>query len=371
MGDVLKKQNGRIIIILGVLASFLALASCSSPQTSGARQAQLRSGVGSQAGTAQTGMSRAELQDHLIRFSGNFAESLRGAFSTLDNSPSIDVRQAALDQRLRYSTAALDIALGPIPENNLLDMIVFFELCKDVLHDYWIPQIYGPAGQTVLAAFTTAESQLDRLGSRVLTDQEIALLDQITSDWRQEHPKQTDVEGVRMTEFSEETGARAKERQRELTGIQASVSGLMHSADQAVMLGERALYYAQRAPFLMRLQAKVAATELVDTSAEALENLPFSTKNLDDARSLLGELRGLLAESQATMRQGPELVKNSALNLEGSANRFLWRLGLLGAALIAFAAVSVLLSRIWYQKWLESRKLSRDSSDMQSGGKAA
>ena len=75
---------------------------------------------------------QAELQQDLQRFQGRFTARLADALSPLDHDPAPSVRRAALDLQLRLSSAALDIAVGPDSDANLLDMVALVELAGEV-----------------------------------------------------------------------------------------------------------------------------------------------------------------------------------------------------------------------------------------------
>src|SRR5438105_1211556 len=70
-------------------------------------------------------VSTAELQQWLERFTGQFLDELAQAAEVFDD-PKRPARQTiALRRVMLYGSSALDIATGPLPEVNVLDMLVF------------------------------------------------------------------------------------------------------------------------------------------------------------------------------------------------------------------------------------------------------
>ena len=75
---------------------------------------------------------QAELQQDLQRFQGRFTARLAEALAPLDRDPDPAIRRAGMDLQLRLSSAALDIAVGPDSDANLLDMVSLVELAEEV-----------------------------------------------------------------------------------------------------------------------------------------------------------------------------------------------------------------------------------------------
>ena len=83
-----------------------------------------------------------ELQEALQRFTTQFADRITQAMEALERSSPAGVRDEALRKNLLYVSSALEIATGPDPEVNLLDMIVFIHLSRAALEKHWIPVLY-------------------------------------------------------------------------------------------------------------------------------------------------------------------------------------------------------------------------------------
>jgi hypothetical protein len=206
-----------------------------------------------------------DLQQHIQRFATGLTERLTDALVPLERAGDREVRQAALRQMLLYSSAAHDIATGPRPELNLVDMIVFARLCRGALERHWIPTLLGAAGSAAAEAFRAGEEELWAIAAELFDDQQRQSLRALIEDWVADHPDQVRVEGVRLSDFTAEAAAGGAHGKRAATarGLLKSISSATQAADQALTLAERGMYLLHRLPFLIRLQIRLAASEIM------------------------------------------------------------------------------------------------------------
>lgn len=210
-----------------------------------------------------------ELQQELERFTTQLAARLTDAAAMVEQAVRVGLRKDALKQLLLYVSSAFEIATGPDPEINLLDMLVFVRSSRAVLARHWIPNRYGREGAGLVEAFEWAEPELAAVGVRAIgrarCDEVAALVDA----WLADSPALVRVEGVRLADFAAAAGSAAADRAVRAKGLLSSVKTASHTANQALLLSERTLFLAHRLPFLWRLQARVGALELLsDVSAE-------------------------------------------------------------------------------------------------------
>jgi hypothetical protein len=218
------------------------------------------------------GVPRAELQQDLQRFVGTLCERIEQAADEGLAHAAHPTRSAAvLNRALTYEAAALEIATGQVPEVNLLDMIVFLTLSRDAFEAHWWPQIFGPAGPSMLQALDGSLQELWSVADKVFAPAQEEQLRDLIGAWKRENPAQVHVENVRLAHFSKLHGdAAASARQR---GLLAGVKTATKTADDALWMGERALFLAQRLPFTMRLQVRVGLLELLGDGKSAAERL--------------------------------------------------------------------------------------------------
>ena len=275
-------------VFSGALA--LALSCCAGAPSTGSKRTSFAKEGGS---TTKGQVTQAELQDDLLRFESQFNARIEGASQALEASDNSHIRYRAALNRLVYGSNSLNIVLGPSPESNLLDMVTFIELSRSVLEKHWIPDLFGKPGQPLEQAFAESSQQIWIIAEKVLDAHQRDLLKTVISTWRQKHPDQINVETVRLSAFSTEAGAKAAGLDQNVGGLFASLEQSTQAVDSARLFSERALYYAERAPFLFRLQARLGAYEIVNDTGVSLAQLP--------GRGLLKEFRETFLAAQAAL----------------------------------------------------------------------
>jgi hypothetical protein len=207
-------------------------------------------------------VSQAELQAALLRFEGRLNARVAQAFEGLLASAQGDVRARAMRDHLNFTASALDIATGPVPEANLLDMVVFVELAREACRSRWSVDLHGEHGAAILAALDAASSDVWRIARTLLTREREEELRRLVREWHDENPGLIEVAAVRLPAFSGVAGRSESRADVAARGLLSHVKMGVTEADMARLLGERALFLAQRIPFLVRLQARLAAREV-------------------------------------------------------------------------------------------------------------
>ncbi len=238
---------------------------------------------------AQEVVTQAELQEQLQRFSGQLMDQISEAMEPLTATPSL--RLVAHRQSLRYFSAVLDIVTSPFPEVNVLDFLVFMRVNRDVIKRHWTPNVFHDAGTELEAVFTRGESEVWLIARPLLNASQREALVRLIAEWQDEHRDQVRVESVRLMDFAEQAGQVVAERDQQARGLLAGVRRATQAADRTVLFGERAMFLAHRAPFLMRLQARVGLEEVAGDLGADLERAGGKAAiGLDSAASLTEEL---------------------------------------------------------------------------------
>jgi hypothetical protein len=84
----------------------------------------------------------------------------------------------------------------------------------------------------------------------------------------------------------------------------------MRAVDSARLFAERVLYYAERAPFLFRLQARIGAKEIVDDTALSLGQFPPVLSHEKTITNLMKEFQKTLLITRATLDDANATVKS-------------------------------------------------------------
>lgn len=253
-----------VYFAIGALA-----AGCSTPEKKGSRPVEFAGGEGRGNG-GKTVVTQVGLQESLQRFCGSFTERMGQAGTELYKSSDPQIRKAAMRQVLLYQSSALDITTEPEPEVALLDMLVFMTLSKDSFQNYWRPKVFGAAGDGLGQALQQSESELWALAGRVMSPAQQNTMKKLIRDWQSKNPGQYKVEGVRLTSLAQHAGA-VTGKGGDASGVLAGVSSAVERMDEALLMANRGFFLAQRMPFLLRLQARLLTSEILDDlSASAL-----------------------------------------------------------------------------------------------------
>jgi len=168
----------------------------------------------------------------------------------------------AMRDHLVYIASALDIATAPVPEANLLDMVAFVELARDTCRTGWSVDVHGEYGAAVLAALDAASTDVWRVARALLSPEKEDDLRRLVREWHDENPGLMEIAAVRLPAFSTVAGRGESRAEITARGLFSYVKKGVTEADMARLLGERALFLALRMPFLVRLQARLAAREV-------------------------------------------------------------------------------------------------------------
>jgi hypothetical protein len=210
---------------------------------------------------------RGELQDELMRFEGRFSARLVAAFRPLSESEDATVRMRAARDVLGFMSSALDIAVGPAPEVDLLDMVTLVTLGRDAMTRRWSVAAYGHRARGVAGAFEASLDDISAVARGAIPAPIEAELRQVIEAWQRENPDQDEVAAVRLSAY-----AKYREGQGAASsGLFTLLRGAAQTADTAVLLGDRALYATQRLPYLVRLHTRLAGNELFADQARAIE----------------------------------------------------------------------------------------------------
>jgi hypothetical protein len=204
-----------------------------------------------------------------------------------------------MERRLAYVTTSLDIAVGPNPELSLFDMFAFLKIGRSALDLHWIPKFFGNEGASVVEAFDLSIAEISKILDDVIDAEQKEELSSFVARWIEQHPEYYAAENFRFPSFSEALrGESANANARGIMQLIQHANRALTTADTMRLLAERAFHYAQRAPFLTRLQARVALYELLSDTGRALRLKQIGVKLLEASflfvltRSVIEGFRG-------------------------------------------------------------------------------
>lgn len=176
--------------------------------------------------------------------------------------PTASVR--VLEQSFLRNTvgASLDIAVGPNPVVNLLDLLVLVSLQAHTFEAHWMPAGIGERGVGVLAVLRKAEQRAWSSASSVMTPDQLAGLRELIDTWIQANPDQMVASLVRFEEFTEQRQHPLRPQRVAALSLLRDVTASTQAVDDVRLLGERLVWYAGFYPYVLGQQAELTAYRL-------------------------------------------------------------------------------------------------------------
>lgn len=270
------------------------------------------------------GMTRDELKLQVMRFADRYATGINQATDMIIDKAQTPAQRASAHRfKVISYTAAIDIAIGPDAVTNLLDAMVLTSLTHTVVKDYYAPQIFGEqSSQQLLNATRVLEEDIWGIADKVLTAKKQGNLRDLLTEWRRQHPDQHYIWGIRFGQFSGQRAA-ALEQVVSSGGLLGQVKQTRESIDEVRDLGERTLFYVQRAALLARWQAVGGLYDVLsqpeiqsllkDTEriSASVERLTFTIDELHEKRlKVIDQMMDRLSEERAAFIE--QLVDNEA-----------------------------------------------------------
>jgi hypothetical protein len=164
------------------------------------------------------------------------------------------------------SSNIYDIASNADAFTRLLDMVVITRLMSQVwVDDGRAATIFGDRARPLTDAMVHARTESQALAARILTVEQLDVLESLLVDWRKENPDMVHTAFVRFSNFAVGRGRSAASEVLAARGFFADVGKAGQQVDEARLLGERVFYQAKREPTLLRWQAAAAKDDLLAT----------------------------------------------------------------------------------------------------------
>ena len=235
----------------------LVLAGCSTLQkmTPSYKEAQRR------ADTLQ------QLQLSTMRFADQYSTRVVGAttrWQAATQDP--EERLTAQIWKLEESEAAVINASGPNTIDCALDMVVLATLSRMVIDDQWTK--YGTRAEFLRETQHDLEQGAWQLVTPVLSDKQKEQLNELIIQWREQHLDVSAVQAVHFSQFAKSIQPSESSRFSLLGFNPLSTLDPLSSLDPAVreitqtrQLAERSIFYFQRMPAIISMQAQRLSTK--------------------------------------------------------------------------------------------------------------
>ena len=274
---------------------------------------------------AARGITQEELRHEIMRFAGRSAERVDDAYFKLEEGfKTPKARRAALENSSAYVTSALDIAIGPNPEVNMLDMVVFVTLTRIVVEEYWVPKVFGDEAKILVEVFRSNEAEIWSIAGKVLTPQQQQELRVSIRQWRDRDPDRVYVEAARFGDFAWFMGESELAKAQEGSGF-LGVKGVTREVSETRMLAERAMFYAQRVPWIARSLVRLMLLDVAQTPEinQVMKDTGTLAKAMHQTAKMTEELPGLITEQRDQIMKQVTAERKAAIEqvMEGVATQ--------------------------------------------------
>jgi methyl-accepting chemotaxis protein len=249
-----------------------------------------------------------QVQIAVMRFADEYAARINeriGAFQQANADP--EARLASQAWLVSQATGAFTIASGPNPELNAIDMLVFVTLSRLVIEDHWVGELYGQRAADLLAVHRSLEIRIWSYASVLLSEAQINELRDSIEAWHRDNPMMRAVPFIHLEDFAFATsatrrGSNSSSSIFSFLGIDplSNLDPAVRELAQSRQLAERAVYYGQRAPKLISMEAQRLAFEMAVTpeSVRMLDSFERIGGAAQTTSELAADLPQLLAEER-------------------------------------------------------------------------
>ena len=277
------------ITLLGMCIAVLMLGGCATSQSSATEESSRR------LDGAKTGerVTRAELDELTRSFADRYVGLLYSVCDALkQDNPDPAQRRAAQMLLVDNASNVYDIASNADPFTRVLDLVVVTTLVSQEWDDNGrAEEVFGERGQTLVEALSKSSEEARLLAARVLSAEQLDILDALLREWREENPRVVRASFVRFSNFALGRGKSAAEQVLEARGLFEEIGEAGQSVDEARLLAERAFYRFKRESTLLQWQAAAMKADLVAT--------PELGTTLDDMHSVTAQIEQLPANIAA------------------------------------------------------------------------
>jgi hypothetical protein len=253
-----------------------------------------------------------ELQAKVMRFGDQYVGRMIAPINALQTADATATeRLAAQTWKVSQATSAYTIASGSNPHANALDCVVLATLSRMVVEDQWIKGQFGERARPLYDVHKQLEALSWELVADVLNEGQKQQLRSTIESWRARNPKVEAVAYIHFASFArsiQEAGQPLDTSLLSLVGLDplASLDPAIQQIAQTRQFAERAIYYAQRSPFLLDMQVEHLTYQLavMPEMGQVLADVGRTSRAAEQAGNLASALPAVLArERKATIEQ--------------------------------------------------------------------
>jgi hypothetical protein len=240
-------------------------------------------------------VTSAELDELTRAFADRYVGLLYSVCDAIKkDNPDLAQRREAQALLVDCSSNVYDIASNADAFTRVLDLVVVTSLLSQVwVDDGRATAVFGERGEPLARGMVRAQEETRALAVKVLTAEQLDVVDSLLDDWRGENPEMTAVSFVRFSNFALGRGRTAASEVLAARGFFAEVGQAGHAVDEARQLAERVFYRLKREPTLLRWQIEAMKDDIIATpeAATALANLTRLTDQFEQLPAAIGAER--------------------------------------------------------------------------------
>jgi hypothetical protein len=284
-------------------------------------------------GTKPPAIDPAALQLELQRFGDEYASRTMNAldeYAALAGTP--EARRQALQWKVSVTSASVMIASGASPIVGLMDMLAMSAITRTALEEVWIKTDGGAAFQPWLDTCRSLETEAWTLAATYLSVEQQQELRDAIRQWWTNNPRAHAGFFARPAEFSSlvrQTHSRSDRPGSvfNLVGIDptAGLEPAVREVTRTRLFAERALYMAQRMPFLVRFQTELLTEDLLrqDQVTSALTSVERLSHAAESASETAAALPDRISAERAAILAALEAQEGKLRELSAELGRSL------------------------------------------------
>ncbi len=236
-----------------------------------------------------SGADPVETQAMIERFADDF--SIRAGQALDDYAELVGTTAAKVEAtrlKLLSVSAVTSIASGPNPASSLLDMVCVVTLARRSVEDYWMKTTNGAAFQPWLEQSRMLDTNVWELATNLLKPSQVDELREAIDRWYARNPSMRATFFTRPQEYaglirSSQPEQKAGGSVFDLVNLDptAGLDPAVREVAKTRLFAERALYTAQRLPYLIRWQTELLTYQL--TGQAEVQQMITNTTRLSDS----------------------------------------------------------------------------------------
>jgi len=310
------------------------------------------------------------IRTEVINFADLFFDKVADAtYKVSDLTGTPQARVETTLWRIHYCTNALQIATGPNPKANLIDMVTMVALGRMAMEDDSIERLLGTHTQILRNTFRRMEQQGWEIARRYLTQEQLSELRKYIHACHKKYQNNILVGSVRLAEY-----ANIRTKSEKKKGVSSELIGILifdpfSGLDPAVRevealrdFADRSMFQLERFPVIMRWQMEMLYSRMLQEPESHglftdISRFSESTERFSQAVAMLPdhltkERKGFFRDLDTEMSRITRLLaqlEQTATHVRKEGDALVTKLFRTGVLLIVVFFVGLVISLVVYR----------------------